>query len=151
MMLISLFLKDFILNSIERAKQAINVKSHADLARFLVVTPSAIPGYERRGALPLEQCIKVAEQTGVSLDWLIMGKGEMHGAVSPELNPEQKMLLTGFDALTSEQQDCVFNIIRRLTRGEDIVCSKPALHISGGNIAQANAGNGHIEHVSVGK
>ena len=26
--------------------------------------------------MPLEQCIKIAEQTGVSLDWLILGKGE---------------------------------------------------------------------------
>lgn len=26
--------------------------------------------------MPLEQCIKIAEQTGVSLDWLILGKGD---------------------------------------------------------------------------
>ncbi|WII92992.1 hypothetical protein QEO94_10250 [Kingella negevensis] len=66
-----------------------------------------------------------------------------------QLNPEQKMLLTGFDSLTSEQQDCIFNFIRRFVRGEEIVCSKPAIHISGGNVGQANAGNGHIENLNI--
>ncbi|MDK4680780.1 helix-turn-helix domain-containing protein [Kingella negevensis] len=113
------------MNSIDRAKIAVNVKSHADLARFLAVTPSAIFGYEKRDTLPLEQCIKIAEKTGVSLDWLILGKGEMQPEkATPELNPEQKMLLTGFDSLTSEQQDCIFNFIRRFVRGEEVACSK---------------------------
>ena len=36
-------------------------------------------GYRKRQSLPMEQCIKIAERTGVSLDWLILGKGEMKG------------------------------------------------------------------------
>jgi len=63
-------------NSIDRAKIAIGAKSDSDLARWLGFATSVISGYRRRETVPLEQCIKIAEQTGVSLDWLILGKGD---------------------------------------------------------------------------
>ena len=67
-------------NSIERAKTALDAKSDYELAQKLNITPSSVGGYRKRGnVLPLEQCIKIANQTGVSLDWLILGKGEMKG------------------------------------------------------------------------
>ena len=90
------------MNSIERTYQLSNAKSRADLARFLAVTSSAIQGYEKRGYLPLEQCIKVAEQTGVSLDWLIAGKGEMYPEnYSADLTADVQMLLTGWKQLNT--------------------------------------------------
>lgn len=141
------------MNSIERAYQASNVKSRSDLARFLAVTPSAIQGYEKRGYLPLEQCVKISEQTGVSLDWLILGKGEMHpeNHAAPELHPEQKMLLTGFDSLTSEQQDSVFALIRRMTRGESVEQAVQHVINIHASVGQANAGNGNIENLTFSK
>ena len=60
-----------------RAKEAIKAKSDYELAQKLDVTTAAISGYRKRKSLPLEQCLKIAERTGVSLDWLILGKGEM--------------------------------------------------------------------------
>ena len=69
-------------NSIDRAKIAIGAKSDSDLARWLGFATSVISGYRRRGTVPLEQCIKVAEQTGVSLDWLILGKGNQQAQPS---------------------------------------------------------------------
>ena len=65
---------------LERAKKALAVKSDADLSRELGVTTATMSGYKKRRSLPMEQCIKIAEQTGVSLDWLILGKG----GVQPE-------------------------------------------------------------------
>lgn len=64
---------------IERAKIAVNAKSDADLARYLGVSTPVVSGYRQRQTVPLEQCVKIAERTGVALDWLILGKGEMHG------------------------------------------------------------------------
>ena len=64
---------------IERAKIAVNAKSDADLARYLGVSTPVVSGYRQRQTVPLEQCVKIAERTGVSLDWLILGKGEMRG------------------------------------------------------------------------
>ena len=140
------------MNSIDRAYQLTNAKSRADLARALDVAPSSVQGYENRGVLPLEQCTKLAEQTGVSLDWLILGKGEMQPEnTTPGLHPEQKMLLTGFDSLNPEQQDYIFALIRRLTRGESVEqATRHVINIHG-NVGQANAGNGHIENLILNK
>lgn len=63
-------------DAVGRAKLALGVKTDSDLSKSLGVAASAIGGYNRRKTVPLEQCIKIAEQTGVSLDWLILGKGE---------------------------------------------------------------------------
>ena len=62
-----------------RAKEALGVETDTALAKALGVAQSVIGGYNRRNTVPLEQCIKIAERTGVSLDWLILGKGEMQG------------------------------------------------------------------------
>lgn len=140
-------------NSIERAKLAVNAKSDADFARWLGFATSVIAGYRKRNSVPLEQCIKISEQTGVSLDWLILGKGEMHpeNHAAPELHPEQKMLLTGFDSLTSEQQDSVFALIRRMTRGESVEQAVQHVINIHANVGQANAGNGNIENLTFSK
>ena len=70
---------------IERAKIAVNAKSDADLARYLGVSTPVVSGYRQRQTVPLEQCVKIAERTGVSLDWLILGKGERKGgSTAPE-------------------------------------------------------------------
>ncbi|MDK4680779.1 helix-turn-helix domain-containing protein [Kingella negevensis] len=233
--------KTLIVPVLERAKEAMNAKSDYELAQKLGVTTAAMSGYKKRKSLPLEQCIKIAQISSVSLDWLILNKGNKYGVPAShkptpkqlltlkdkehriwlemlsydlgnqdlpltesetklacllkkvtaeiseikfyqanpnlvklltnlekrkfeypvdeieqqtdiqnnQLNPEQKMLLTGFDSLTSEQQDCIFNFIRRFVRGEEVACSKPAIHISGGNVGQANAGNGYIENLNI--
>ncbi|MDO4657069.1 S24 family peptidase [Kingella sp. (in: b-proteobacteria)] len=72
---------------LERAKQALSAKSDYELSKQLGVSTSAMSGYRKRQSLPMEQCVKIAERTGVSLDWLILGKGnpqaqqQLHSAV----------------------------------------------------------------------
>ena len=61
---------------LERAKLALSASSDKDFAHKLGINASTVVGYKQRGVVPLEQCIKIAEHTGVSLDWLILGKGE---------------------------------------------------------------------------
>ena len=63
-------------DAVEQAKIALGVKSDLDMSRALGVAASAIGGYRRRNVVPLEQCVKIARQTGVSLDWLVLGEGE---------------------------------------------------------------------------
>lgn len=60
---------------LERAKHALSAKSDYELSKLLGISTSAMSGYRKRQSLPMEQCIKIAEHTGVSLDWLILGKG----------------------------------------------------------------------------
>lgn len=93
-------------NSIERGKQATKAKTDLELADFLEVNPSSVAGYRRRNTLPLEQGIKIAERTGVSLDWLFLGKGDMHPqAADADETGTKKMLLQAWEQLTPEQQD----------------------------------------------
>ena len=63
------------MNSVERAKLAFGVDTDAALSRALGVSTSVIVGYHKRDSVPLEQCIKIADKTGVDLNWLILGKG----------------------------------------------------------------------------
>ncbi len=63
------------MNAVERAKEALKVTTDTALASALGVHQSVIGGYKRRDTVPLEQCIKIADQTGVDLNWLILGRG----------------------------------------------------------------------------
>lgn len=138
------------MNSLDRAKIAINAKSDADLARWLGFSTSVIAGYKKRETVPLEQCIKIAEQTGVSLDWLILGKGEQRPQDEPT-DSDRRMLLTGWEYLDNDQRDAVFDLIRRLARGEDTVKAVSQVINIHGDVAQANAGNGNIENITMSK
>ena len=145
---------------IERAKVALNAKTDYELAKKLGITHGSVAGYRRRnGVVPLEQCIKIAEITGVSLDWLILGKDERGhfpesdmettpNSQTEVLDSDKTMLLAGWDFLNAEQRDCVFAVIRRLARGESVVCSKPTINIQA-SVGQANAGNGNIENLTI--
>lgn len=131
------------MNSIDRALAATQSKTDSELARFLGVAQSAIPGYRRRETLPLEQFIKIAERTGVSLDWLILGKGEAKAADVPA---EEQMLLTGWRQLPAEKQDYIFDLTRKLARGGSI----PAGGVSvAGNSGQTVGGNAEIGTLNI--
>lgn len=136
--------------SIDRAKFAINAKTDAELARWLDVSTPVVAGYKKRETVPLEQCIKIAEQTGVSLDWLILGKGEPRPQDEPT-DSDRRMLLTGWEYLDNDQRDAVFDLIRRLARGEDTVKAVSQVINIHGDVAQANAGNGNIENITMSK
>ena len=68
---------------LERAKQALSAKSDYELSKHLGISTSAMSGYRKRQSLPMEQCVKIAERTGVSLDWLILGKGTPQAQQQP--------------------------------------------------------------------
>lgn len=206
---------------LERAKEAMHAKSDYELAQKLGITTATMSGYKKRKSLPLEQCLKIEEHSKVSLDWLILGKGNkygtfpnpnlsqqflskkdlknkawlemacyqfgendmpltkeeellidyLHNAVKSSnhnkfqsmmsklhdnlskrkslnkqvdyLDKDKTMLLTGWDMLNYEQQDYIFNLIRRFIRGENAPTSLKL------NIGQANAGNGNIENLNI--
>ena len=61
-------------NAIDRAKIALGVRTDVDLAKTLNIAQSAVAGWRKRGMVPQEQAVKIAQMTGVSLDWLIFGQ-----------------------------------------------------------------------------
>ena len=63
------------MDAVDRAKLALGVKTDLALSQALGLSAAVVGGYKRRDTIPLEQCIKIADQTGVDLNWLILGKG----------------------------------------------------------------------------
>lgn len=52
-----------------------------DLCKFLRISASTLSTWKARGTIPYEVCVEVARRNGVSLDWLLMGQGEMFSQV----------------------------------------------------------------------
>ena len=59
---------------ITRLKDRLDVESDAKLAELLGVPPSTLANWRRRRSLPYAVCVRVAQERGISLDWLILGK-----------------------------------------------------------------------------
>lgn len=63
---------------IERMRWAGRLKNDSAVARVVEVTPQALSNYKKKGEMPSHLVLKFADALGLSLDWLLTGKGEMH-------------------------------------------------------------------------
>ncbi len=63
---------------IERMRWAGNLKNDSAVARTLSVTPQALSNYKKRGEMPTDLVLRFADIYGLSVDWLITGKGDMY-------------------------------------------------------------------------
>ena len=69
----------------ERLNKVFNHASMADVARKLKIPHATVRNYYF-GRLPAtEVLIKIANETGVSLNWLLLGQGEMYGGERPPI------------------------------------------------------------------
>ena len=59
---------------ITRLKTHLDVESDAKLAEILGIPPSTLANWRRRRSLPYAVCVRIAQERGISLDWLILGK-----------------------------------------------------------------------------
>ena len=59
-----------------RLMSLFNVDSDSELARVLNVNRQTLASWRKRDSVPYSICINLAEERGVSLDWLLTGKGE---------------------------------------------------------------------------
>src|SRR2546423_4833453 len=74
--------RDFII----RLGQAFEGASMADVARRLKIPHATVRNYYKYGRLPApEVLIKIAGETGVSLNWLLMGSGDMYAGQIPPI------------------------------------------------------------------
>ena len=110
---------NFMQTILERAKIAFNIYSDKELAEKLRITASSISGYKNRGGnLSLELCIEVAKETGVSLDWLILGMGtsDSGSLIALSDDAEEMMMMAGWRRLNREQKDAVFQQIHQFVK-----------------------------------
>lgn len=61
---------------IQRMRDAVGCENDTQLARFLGTGNSTVIGWKNRNKVPADQCVLISSKTGVSLDWLIFGKGD---------------------------------------------------------------------------
>lgn len=59
-----------------RLMSLFNVDNDSELARVLNVNRQTLASWRKRDSVPYSICINIAEDRGVSLDWLLTGKGE---------------------------------------------------------------------------
>lgn len=69
---------------VDRMKQATGVKSDVELAGVLGASRSQPAVWKIRDKMPLVECATIAEKYGVSLDWLVLGRGGPPGIAEPE-------------------------------------------------------------------
>jgi len=59
---------------LERLYKLLNVKNDSQLAKELGIATSTLSNWRTRDTVPYKSCVDVAQQKGISLDWLLMGK-----------------------------------------------------------------------------
>lgn len=72
-----------------RMRQVLDVDSDYKLAKLLGKSTSALSNWRKRGSIPIDECISLSVSRGVSLDWLILGRGE-----APEGGSEEALVPT---------------------------------------------------------
>ncbi len=58
-------------NVLDKIKIALECDTYIDIANALNVTAGAVDNWKKRNAIPNKYLLKVTEDTGVSLDWLL--------------------------------------------------------------------------------
>lgn len=69
---------------VDRMKEVLGVSKDVELAEAIGVSRSQVAVWKIRERLPLAECLAIAEQKGISLDWLVLGRG-LPGIDEPEL------------------------------------------------------------------
>lgn len=60
---------------IHRMRQAAGVDTDIALGSYFGYRTSAVSGWRQRNKVPYEECVILAKQKGVSMDWLLFGVG----------------------------------------------------------------------------
>jgi len=93
---------------IDRMKMAVRVKTDTELATKIGVSKTTVASWRSRNSIPLFECVGVAEDAQVSLDWLIFGTlthDTMFGFESAKGEPG-----IDFDLLTAVLRERKFEI-----------------------------------------
>ena len=86
-------------DTIERMRWAGKLKNDSAVARVLGVTPQALSNYKKRGEMPTDLVLRFANIYGLSVDWLITGKGNVYRfGVKPEETEREGYVIAAEEA-----------------------------------------------------
>jgi transcriptional regulator with XRE-family HTH domain len=93
-----------------RLAQVLGTRTGNQLADALGVSPQTISSWKSRESVPYAQCVSIAEEWSVSLDWLLTGIGPMYRGESASSghgstdNPREQALLALWRELDEDAQ-----------------------------------------------
>jgi hypothetical protein len=68
---------------IDRMQEVVGVRTDIALGQYFSYGSSTVSGWRTRNKVPYEECMILAKRKGVSLDWLLLGTGSIHGDTAP--------------------------------------------------------------------
>lgn len=89
---------------LDRLHIVFGVDTDSALAEVMKVNRQTLGSWRTRNRVPYEDCIKLAEERGLSLDWLLMGVGRMERGVTAETSREVGLLVLMRELPEEEQQ-----------------------------------------------
>ncbi|MFV3324847.1 helix-turn-helix domain-containing protein [Pseudomonas sp. NY15372] len=75
---------------LSRLKLISGCTTDIELARALGISPQTLSSWKVRGRVPYSLCVALAEQQGLSLDWLLLGDGPQ-ARISPAPQADTSM------------------------------------------------------------
>ena len=101
-----------------RLKKIIQVKTDAGLSEALGVSPQTLSSWKGRDSIPYSICIELARERGISLDWLLAGRGEMllplHSdpfTCTHTLAAHEQKMLVMFRVLEASDQRNIYKLV----------------------------------------
>lgn len=85
---------------IDRMQKALGVSSDTELAAALGIKRSTVGSWRHRESIPIDECLEIARTHGVSLDWLLLERGDP--LPSPAKDEEIQRLQEELAALRTE-------------------------------------------------
>ena len=95
---------------VDRLQLVFGAKDDTELSRLMGQKRSTVGNWRNRGSIPYTDCVEVAEEKGISLDWLLTGAGPMRrdeeGQAAPASaeSPREQALLALWRELDEDAQ-----------------------------------------------
>lgn len=89
---------------LDRLCQLVKANDDSEAARKLGVSRSTFGSWRTRESIPYAMCVNIADECGISLDWLFAGKGPQFRAVETRQDQVEGHLLAVLRELTEEDQ-----------------------------------------------
>lgn len=97
---------------LDRIQLALNAQSDNEVCQLLDIGRSTLGGWRSRDSVPYALCVELSEDKGLSLDWLLTGKGNMcNGQDKPPISTNRRlqMMIKIMEALPEKQQDKILS------------------------------------------
>ena len=116
---------------VDRMKSVVGVSKDVDLADHLGGARSTLSVWKKRGSIPVDECLKLAREKNISLDWLMLGRGKAElGAVDEQAESDLFVDLPLFDmakASTDPIQEAWWTMPRSWLEYEGIAVDDAAI------------------------